>query len=60
MKREIIMGKKIQYEFCKSCGCKNNITEMIENEDYDISYRDGYRLYYCIECGMQFELRVKQ
>ena len=53
------MGKKIQYEICNVCNHKNNITESIELNDYDDSWRDGYILYYCQECGNQLEIRVK-
>ena len=54
------MGKKIQYEICNVCKHKNNITESIELNDYDDSWRDGYILCYCQECGNQLEIRVKQ
>ena len=53
------MGKKIKYEVCRICKHKNNITEKLELNDYDESWREGYILIYCDECGSQIELKLK-
>lgn len=53
------MSKKTRYEVCGLCKHKNNIDEMDVNGDYDESWRPNHRLYYCLECGSQFELKVK-
>ena len=52
------MAKKKQIETCKVCGCKNDITLMLENEDYDNSWREGYVLIYCEECGNTMEVKI--
>lgn len=53
------MGKKIQCEICNVCKHKNNITEKLELNDFDESWRTGYVLIYCDECGNQLEIRTK-
>lgn len=54
------MGKKNQIEVCKCCRCQNNISEKIELNDFDESWREGYILVYCDECASQIEVKLKR
>ena len=58
-KREIIMGKKRQIETCNVCGHKNDLTVIFENGDFEPSWREGYVLIYCEECGNTIEVRKR-
>ena len=53
------MGKKRQIETCNVCGHKNDLTVMFENEDFEPSWREGYVLIYCEECGNTIEVRKR-
>ena len=51
------MGKKRQIETCNVCGHKNDLTVIFENGDFEPSWREGYVLIYCEECGNTIEVR---
>lgn len=53
------MAKKKQIETCNVCGHKNDLTVMFENEDYEPSWRAGYVLIYCEECGNTIEVKKR-
>lgn len=53
------MGKKRQIITCNVCKCKNDVTLMMENEDYEPSWRNGYILIYCEQCGNTIEVKAK-
>lgn len=52
------MGKKHRIERCGVCRRNLDISEKLEIEDYDKSWRDGYVLVYCDECSNQIEVRI--
>ena len=54
-----IMAKKKQIETCNVCGHKNDLTVMFENGDFEPSWREGYVLIYCEECGNTIEVRKR-
>lgn len=53
------MGRKRHIEMCGLCNHKIDISEKININDYDESWRDGFILVYCDECGNQIEVRRK-
>ena len=53
------MGKKRQIETCNVCGHKNDLTVIFENGDFEPSWREGYVLIYCEECGNTIEVRKR-
>ena len=53
------MAKKRQTITCNVCGHKNDLTLMFENEDYEPSWREGYVLIYCEECGNTIEVKKR-
>ena len=53
------MAKKRQTITCNVCGHKNDLTLMMENEDYEPSWREGYVLIYFEECGNTIEVRKR-
>ena len=53
------MGKKRQIITCNVCGHKNDLTVMFENGDFEPSWRAGYVLIYCEECGNTIEVKKR-
>lgn len=53
------MGKKHKLERCKVCNHTIDITDKLDIEDFDLSWREGYILVYCDECANQIEVKVK-
>lgn len=54
------MGKKQRIVKCFRCKCNNNVTEMLENNDYDKdNHREDIGYIYCIQCGNCIEISLK-
>jgi hypothetical protein len=54
------MKKRHEFKLCESCGCKNDLTMALENEDYDKDpVRKDVLYIYCQECGNSIEIKKK-
>lgn len=53
------MVKKNKYITCKECKNRNNVTEMITNEDFEVcEYDENSITIFCQQCGKTITLKV--
>lgn len=54
------MKKKHEFAYCDICNCKNDITQAIDNSDFDTDERnDNVGYIYCQQCGQQIQILLK-
>lgn len=54
------MARKHRIIKCRACNCNNDLSEMIENEDFDRDKsRENIGYIYCVKCGNCIEITLK-